>query len=106
MHDSNRDSRIQDRIKAVLLASEGQCPTMISQAFRIHESTVARHLSEYVLYKKVKAENSGSQSRLSATQTMQLIEHLTENTYFHTHPIVAYVQAEFSIRYTFAGMNK
>ena len=29
---------------------------------------------------------------LSATQTMQLIEHLTENTYSHTHQIVAYVE--------------
>ncbi|MGL0975369.1 winged helix-turn-helix domain-containing protein, partial [Vibrio vulnificus] len=37
---------------------------------------------------------------------MQLIEHLAEKTYFHTHQIVAYVQAEFGIRYTVAGMNK
>lgn len=42
----------------------------------------------------------------SAGQTMQLIKHLTEKTYFHTHQIVAYVQAEFGIRYTVAGMNK
>ncbi len=71
---------------------------MISQALRIHESTVARHLSDYVLSEKLKPENGGSQSRLSAGQTMQLIEHLTEKTYFHTHQIVAYVQAEFGIR--------
>jgi AraC-like DNA-binding protein len=44
MHDSTRDSRVCDRIKAVLLASEGWSQTMISQALRIHESTVARHL--------------------------------------------------------------
>ncbi len=103
MHDSTRDGRVRDRIKAVLLAS-GQA--MISQALRIHESTVARHLSDYVLSEKLKPENGGSQSRLSAGQTMQLIEHLAERTYFHTHQIVAYVQAEFGIRYTVAGMNK
>ena len=106
MHDSTRDGRVRDRIKAVLLASEGWSQTMISQALRIHESTVARHLSDYVLSEKLKPENGGSQSRLSAGQTMQLIEHLTEKTYFHTHQIVAYVQAEFGIRYTVAGMNK
>ncbi|MGR2989005.1 winged helix-turn-helix domain-containing protein, partial [Vibrio vulnificus] len=72
----------------------------------IHESTVARHLSDYVLSEKLKPENGGSQSRLSAKQTMLLIEHLAEKTYFHTHQIVAYVQAEFGIRYTVAGMNK
>ena len=41
---------------------------MISQALRIHESTVARHLSDYVLSEKLKPENGGSQSRLSAGQ--------------------------------------
>ncbi len=106
IHDSTRDGRIRDRIKAVLLASEGWSQTMISQALRIHESTVARHLSEYVLSEKLKPENGGNQSRLSATQTMQLIEHMAEKTYFHTHQIVVYVQAEFGIRYTVAGMNK
>jgi transposase len=30
----------------------------------------------------------------------------SESTYFHTHQIVAYVEAEFGIRYTVAGMNK
>ncbi|MDE1294863.1 IS630 family transposase, partial [Vibrio aestuarianus] len=36
MHDIERDSRVCDRIKAVLLASEGWSQTMISQALRIH----------------------------------------------------------------------
>jgi AraC-like DNA-binding protein len=56
MHDSTRDGRVRDRIKAVLLASEGWSQTMISQALRIHESTVARHLSDYVLSEKLKPE--------------------------------------------------
>ncbi len=51
--DIERDSRVCDRIKAVLLASEGWSQTMISQALRIHESTVARHLSDYVLSEKL-----------------------------------------------------
>ncbi|TOI71940.1 IS630 family transposase, partial [Vibrio parahaemolyticus] len=106
MHDTERDSRVCDRIKAVLLASEGWSQVMISQALRIHESTVARHLSDYVLSEKLKPENGGSQSRLSVTQTMQLIEHWTEKTYFHTRQIVTYVEAEFAVSYTIAGMNK
>ncbi len=57
MHDTERDSRVCDRIKAVLLASEGWSQVMISQALRIHESTVARHLSDYVLSEKLKPEN-------------------------------------------------
>lgn len=106
MHDSTRDGRVRDRIKAVLLASEGWSQSMISQALRIHESTVARHLSDYVLCEKLKPENGGSQSKLSAEQTVQLIEHLSKKIYFHVHQIIAYVQAEFGICYTVAGMNK
>ncbi|MDW2078361.1 IS630 family transposase [Vibrio sp. 1863] len=106
MHDSARDSRVCDRIKAVLLASEGWSNAMISQALRIHETTVARHINDYLQSEKLKPENGGSHSRMSAAQTMQLIEHLAENTYFHTHQIVAYVEAEFGLRYSVAGMNK
>ena len=49
MYNTERDRRVCDRIKAVLLASEGWSLTMISQALRIHESTVARYLSDYAL---------------------------------------------------------
>ncbi len=45
MNDSTRDGRVRDRIKAVLLASEGWSQAMISQDLSIHESTVARHLT-------------------------------------------------------------
>ncbi len=106
MHNTERDRRVCDRIKAVLLASEDWSQVMISQALRIHESTVARHLSNYVLSEKLKPENGRSQSRLSDTQTMQVIEHLIEKTYFHTRQIITYFEVEFGVSYTVAGINK
>ncbi|WP_089139009.1 IS630 family transposase [Vibrio rumoiensis] len=106
MHDSARDGRVRDRIKAVLLASEGWSNSMISQALRIHETTVTRHINDYLQSEKLMPENGGSQSKLNAAETMSLIEHLTEHTYFHTHQIVDYVQSEFQVTYTVAGMNK
>ena len=36
IHDSTRDGRVRDRIKAVLLASEGWSSAMISQALRMY----------------------------------------------------------------------
>ena len=97
MHDTEHDSRVCDRIKAVLLTSEGWSQVMIFQALRVHESTVAPHLTDYVLSEKLKPENGGSQSRLSATQTKKLIEHLIEKAYFHTHQIVTYIESEFGV---------
>ena len=105
-HGTTRDGRVRDRIKAVLLTSEGWSTVMISQALRINETTVRRHLNDYATAEKLKPENGGSNSRLSAPQTLALIDHLTDNTYSHTHQIVAYVQSQFCVCYSVAGMNK
>ena len=35
LHDSSRDGRVRDRIKAILLASEGWSSAMIAQALRL-----------------------------------------------------------------------
>lgn len=106
MHGKSRDKLVCDRIKAVLLASEGWTTTMISQALRIHESTVRNHLADYTLSEKLQPENGGSSSRLSAKQTSTLIAHLTEHTYHHNKQIVAYVLDQFGVQYTVAGMHK
>ena len=105
-HDKTRDGRVRDRIKAVLLASEGWSTAMISQALRIHETTVLRHIKDYEQSEKLRPENGGSSGYLSVTQTMALIEHLAEHTYHHTHQIVAYVVDHFGVQYSVPGMNK
>jgi transposase len=106
MHGKSRDKLVCDRIKAVLLASEGWTTAMISQALRIHESTVRNHLADYTLSEKLQPENGGSSSRLSVKQTSTLIAHLTEHTYPHNKQIVAYVLEQFGVQYTVAGMHK
>ncbi len=47
-HKSERDGRVRDRIKAVLLSSEGWSNRQIAQALRIHEITVATHLFDFI----------------------------------------------------------
>lgn len=56
-HKPERDGRIRDRIKAVLLNSEGWTQRQIAQALRIHETTVAEHLNDY-LYLEGKLKHS------------------------------------------------
>lgn len=48
MHGSSSDSRVCDRLKVVLLLSEGWSSSMISQALRNHETTVILHINDYV----------------------------------------------------------
>jgi transposase len=106
MHDTTRDGRVRDRIKAVLLASEGWTAQMIAQALRIHESTVSRHLKDYFAEEKLSPENGGSASRLSAEQTVELIDYLTAHLMHTTAQIIAYVWARWQVFFTVAGMTK
>ncbi len=46
-HKACRDAKESDRIKAVLLRAEDWTIPMFSQALRIHENTVSRHINDY-----------------------------------------------------------
>lgn len=69
LHDTSRDKRVCDRIKAILLASEGWSSAMIARALHLHQTTVDLHIREYLNNGKVKPENGGSDSKLTPEQT-------------------------------------
>ena len=105
-HKKAGDARESDRIKAVLLRSEGWSISSIAQALRKSEFTISRHLDDYLKKDKLKPENGGSDSLLSDEQTQQLREHISEHTYAHTHQIVAYISERWNVKYTVSGLNK
>ncbi len=105
-HKHSRNGKERDRIKAILLCSEGWNTPMIAQALRIHETSILRHIKEYEDSEKLTIESGGSSSKLSAEQTEELISHLIEYTYHHQKDIVAYIKATWSLEYTVSGLNK
>ena len=105
-HKQCRDKRECDRIKALLLADEGWTCAMISQALRIHETSVTRHINDYVIDKKLMPNSGGSEGYLSEIQTQDLVEHLYQVTYLHAHQIAAYIKDTYGIEYSVAGLNK
>jgi transposase len=106
LHRYEGDRRVCDRIKAVLLKSEGWTNKTIAQALRIHEETVRQHLTDWITDEKLKPENGGSSSKLTDIQSRDLDVHLAETTYTKVIDICAYVEATFSVRYTISGMTK
>lgn len=104
-HSSCNDRKEGDRIKAVLLRSEGWTVPMISQALRIHQTTVTRHLNDY-RQDKLSIASGGSKSALDEDQTAELVSHLEETTYLTTQEIVSYVEEKYEITYSVPGMNK
>ena len=105
-HRYERDGRVRDRMKAVLLKSEGWKNKAIAQALRIHEETVREHLTDWSTDEKLKPENGGSYSKLNDVQTKSLNTHLSNITYTRVRDICAYVEATFGVRYTVSGMTQ
>jgi len=106
LHDASRDGRIRDRIKAVLLRSEDWSTPMIAQALRLHETSIVRHINDYVSKNKLAPENGGSQPYLNETQTDDVVAHVMQNTYRYSYEIIEYIWKTHAIRFSISGLNK
>lgn len=90
-HKRERDRRICDRIKAVLLFDRGWSAASIAEALLLSEDAIRDHISEYKGSKKLKPESGGSIEKLSAEQSRQLEEYLQYHTYFYVKDISHHV---------------
>jgi transposase len=104
-HKKERDKRICDRIKAVLLSDKGWKPSKISEVLMLDEVTIYRHIEDYKDFRKLKPENGGSTEKLTDEQCQALEKHLEASTFTKTKEICAYVKAQFEAEYTVAGMH-
>lgn len=105
-HALKENGKERDRIKAILLRSEGWTVPQISQALRLHQSTIIKHIEAYKTAGKLKNESGGLKSNLTDEQTQELMAHLEETTYAHNHQIVLYIKEHFAVTYTVAGLHK
>jgi transposase len=80
-HKRERDGRVRDRIKAVLLSDEGWTPQQIAKVLLISDQAVREHVQEYKTSEKLKPESGGSQEKLSEEQAKRLATHLETHTY-------------------------
>lgn len=104
-HRRERDGRIRDRIKAVLLYDEGWSPKDIARVLLISDEAVRNHIDEYNASKKLKPESGGSVEKLSADQSQKLEVHLQTHTYLYVKDIVAYIEVTFGVFYTVHGLR-
>lgn len=105
LHHHTKDGKERDRIKAILLRSEDWTVPKISQALRLHQTTIIRHINEYH-DGKLKNESGGSEGKLNESQTEELIAHLETHTYHHVHEIIVFVKDQWNISFSIPGMNK
>lgn len=104
-HKRERDRRICDRIKAVLLYDKGWSSKQIAEALLLTEESIRLHIDEYTTSKKLKPEGGGSVEKLSDEQSQKLEEHLQKYTYLFVKDIAAYIQSMWGIAYTIHGLR-
>lgn len=104
-HKQERDGRVRDRIKAVLLTDEGWTPQQIAKVLLITDQAVREHIREYQASHKLTPESGGSEEKLSKEQSEQLVAHLETHTYLYVKDIAAYVETMFKVVYTVPGMR-
>jgi hypothetical protein len=86
-HRKERDRRVADRIKDVLLADKGWSYVHIAEVLILDEETISRHIDEYLYQNKLKPENGGSAPKLNESQAADLIAHLEKQTYLRVGDI-------------------
>jgi transposase len=104
-HKQERDKRVADRIKAVLLRDEGWTLDDIAEALFISHEGARQHLLDYASSGKLKPENGGSSGFLNEAQTAELLAHLDTHLYVKASEIAAHVQHSYGIRYSLRGMT-
>jgi len=104
-HRKERDKRVADRLKVVLLSDDGWTFKAIAQALFISDEAVRKHLIDYRASGKLKPENGGSSSLLNEEQRAQLCEHVDNHLYAKTSDIVVYVRTTFGVTYSVSGLT-
>jgi transposase len=104
-HKQERDKRVADRVKAVLLRDDDWSLEAIAEALFISHEGVRQHLKDYASSGKLKPENGGSEGLLNEFQTAELLLHLDEHLYVKVLEICAHVHATYGIRYSVRGMT-
>lgn len=87
-HRLSRDRRVCDRICCERLSAQGWSTAMIAHSQLIHETTIMRHIADYLDEGKLTSENGGSQEHLSSAHSSELICLLTDDVNVSTASIV------------------
>ena len=94
-HRTEKEKRIADRIKAVLLLDEGWSYEEIAKALFLDDSTVRAHVKKYIDYRELKASHKGSKPLLTSEESADLEVHLTENLYLSIKDIQEHVRTTY-----------
>jgi transposase len=104
-HKKERDGRVKDRIKVVLLRDDDWSYASIAEALFLSDEGVRQQLQDYEKNRKLKPENGGSSSLLTPAQITELLAHIESHLYAKTSDICAFAHRKLGVRYSVRGMT-
>lgn len=105
-HKAERDKRVCDRIKAVLMYDDGYVLEEIAKVLLLSHEGIRKHLIDYHKQEKLHTDNGGNYSKLTAEQKEALIQHLEKNNYVYARDIGLHIEKQYGISYTLTGVIK
>ena len=104
-HRRERDRRICDRIRAVILADDGWTHPIIAKALFLDDQTVGNYIKDYKDSGKLKHESGGSTGKLTVHEAKELESYLETTLSLSIKEICAYVKKTYGKSYTIPGMQ-
>jgi transposase len=106
-HKQERDKRVADRIKAVLLRDKGWSHARVAEALFLSDEGVRNHLADYWKDSaRLQPRGGGSKPDLDEKQTQELNAHLDEKIYRCARDVAHYVKEKYGVTYSERGMEK
>jgi len=109
LHKAQRDRRLADRIKSIVLLGTGWSVAEVAQALLVDESTVRRWCEKYQQEGQkglTTLQYQGADSFLTTSQQKELAKHLDKYTYLTSIEIRYYVKKTSNVEYSPTGMKE
>lgn len=104
LHKNEKNSKIKDRIKAILLINQGYSYKEVANFLFVDHDTIRRHVNKFMENEKLSNDCKGRISKLTPQQIQELVTYLKQLTFCDVRPIIAYVFDKYKIRYSKSGM--
>ena len=108
LHRVQRDRRLADRIKAIVLLGSGWSVDHFAQALLVDEATVRNWYDKYQdggQDELFALHYEGKASSLTDAQQVALVKHLDEHTYLTSVAIRQYIKKKYRVEYSPSGVK-
>ena len=108
LHRKQRDRRLADRLKAIVLLGSDWSVAEVAQALLVDEKSVRLWLEKYRQGGETELlalHDQGKEPSLTDEQQHELAQHLDENTYLDSNAIRYHIEKTYGVKYTPSGVK-